>query len=97
MYSILGCLCNGRKDPFLGRGGKCTNGPEGQWCYVNEDSGCEDLREYHGNHVSVLPCMTTNTTTTASTVEGRNIKPGECSKFPDIIAPSKKILSVSVH
>ena len=57
VHSILGCVCNGRKDTHLGLGGKCTNGPDGQWCYVNQDSGCEDLSEYHWKWVSHLPCI----------------------------------------
>ena len=61
VHSILGCSCNGRKD-MRGLGGKCSDGPEGQWCYVYQDSGCADLEDYAGKHVSFLPCMTLNIT-----------------------------------
>ena len=49
------CVCNGMKD-FLGFGGKCQEGPNGAWCYVNENAGCDNKQVYNGKHLSTLPC-----------------------------------------
>ena len=65
----------------MGLGGKCTNGRNSanlDWCYVHHDSGCDDLKEYHEQHISHLACIANNTIT-ATTVE--KPKPGECFEF----------------
>ena len=65
----------------MGLGGKCTNGRNSaslDWCYVHPDSGCDDLKEYHGQHMSYLACKANNTTT-ATTIE--KPKPGERFEF----------------
>ena len=56
MLIVIGCHCNGNADS-LGQGGKCTNGNNGRWCYVNKYA-CDKRDKYNGKFISTTPCGT---------------------------------------
>ena len=57
--NVLGCRCNGDTDKF-GRGGECTDGEKGRWCFVNKDA-CKWKKEIKGKFVSKFPCKNQQT------------------------------------
>ena len=52
--NVLDCRCNGDTDKF-GRGGDCTDGEKGRWCFVNKDA-CDWRGKYVGKFISQTPC-----------------------------------------
>ena len=54
--NISGCTCIGVPD-ILNRGDKCTDGPRGKWCYVDNNK-CEDAIAFNGMFTSTVPCKT---------------------------------------
>jgi len=50
------CKCNGLVDVV---GGECkvdTASFGGYWCYVDENSSCQDKQDFFGNYISNIPC-----------------------------------------
>jgi len=54
--SKAGCECNGKADR-VGRGGVCTEGKKGRWCYVYKGR-CSKQRKYYRRYYSYTPCKT---------------------------------------
>ena len=52
--NVLACRCNGDAD-VNGQGGKCTDGKNYRWCYVNKHA-CNNRKIYNGNFISSTPC-----------------------------------------
>jgi len=68
---VTGCNCNGLSD-VLGKGGECSDGPRGRWCYVNKN-GCKDEIRHNGKYVSLKAC------------EARQGKPCACNGETDFL------------
>ena len=52
----LDCECNQQPDE-LNRGGECTPGKNGDWCYVDQGT-CTDQAPHNNRFYSTLPCKT---------------------------------------
>ena len=42
-------------DDIFNRGGNCTYGPGGKWCYV-DSSNCKDAKPFNQMFISTAPC-----------------------------------------
>ena len=52
--TVLDCRCNGEADQG-GRGGVCTDGNHGRWCYVDKHA-CNKRDIFNGKFFSFTPC-----------------------------------------
>jgi len=87
--ATIGCACNGWKDEAGFGSGECK---KTDWCYVNEDAGCEDMQTYFGKFISNTIC---HTTTRAMATDRSPICPGD--GICDCISPSSSCSECEVE